>query len=182
MKSDEGLDVLTVMFAAEVLKALGSKISKPRMEELINNPEKLQALLIPLFNDDSISLLSTMSYFVRQPDIVQFSITSWGSGCPPVVRAVMKEAYERKLAPLEKEEAQELCNIMCEANNMVCKSVGAFPYLENKKVHAFICVLGHSDIVDYGEINLDKIDERLASMPFFFVHGYHDRSNCFKIK
>jgi hypothetical protein len=150
------------------------------MKELIGNPEKLRKLLLPVAKDDYIFLMREIAR-LRPNGIADLWRLACVRNCewrasPPTVRNLLKEAYERKYSLLNEEQAKHLCEL---AAGYLYYWV-AFPYIKSGKIR--ICkptVEQTGGICDIA-VDLDKIDGQLENVTYFFMSGWHDRSDGFK--
>jgi len=178
VKTDETLDGITAGFVAAVANALSRGISAKRMKELIANPGKLRSLLLPILDDDWSTMLSSVTYRMLCYDqtlgqIVWYRLGS-GDNEAQTMRGIMREATDRKYAPLSEKGARKLCGLMQKADH----AHGRYPYVRNEKLRMLICGLDGS-ITD-SKVNLDEYEEHILGDIFFFRKGFEDRSDCFK--
>jgi len=173
------LDGSTAGFVAAIANALSRKISSGRMVELIAVPEKLRKLLLPVISDDHILVMREVAFWSQygavdlMSDLVQIRSKGW-CGVHPSMRNLMREAYERKYAPLSEDQAKYLCELAAEY--LAFRVV--FPYVKGEKV--WVCQLFSGGEIRDSEVNLDMRNENLMNFTFFFTSGFPDRSNCFK--
>ena len=178
MKTDT-LDGTTAGFVAAIANALSRKISSGRMVELIAVPEKLRKLLLPVISDDHILVMREVAYWSQygavdlMSDLVQIR-SKERCHARSDMRSLMREAYERKYAPLSEDHAKRLCAL---ASEHLAYQV-AFPYVKGEKIR--VCLLSRSGEICDLEADLDMRNEGLMNLTFFFISGFHDRSNCFR--
>lgn len=187
MKTNETLDGSTAGFVAAVANALGRNISTERMKCLIANPTQLQMLLLPVANESWIGMLPAVSYLMNGHvetcgSIRWFTLSSASTSNPPTMRRVLQEAYERKLAPLHEGLKEQLWNASVETDRVRARSF-QFVYRREKLAGMNVAVcrsaVGEICAHDY-VVDLDEIDETILGLPFIFMEGNEDRSNCFK--
>jgi hypothetical protein len=181
VNTNETLDGVTAGFIATVANSLSRNIGMERMKELIKCPRKMALLLIPLIDDSYASVIPSIFKWVsfcqvpREENIITFyPYPKVGCG-PATFRMVMKEAYERKYAPLSFTTAKKLFDLLSK-NNEVAYS-GFFPFFDSQEK---LWILGPDENILVTEDFLDKMDRRIIRHPFFFTEGFNDRSNCFK--
>ena len=186
MKTNETLDGSTAGLIAAIANALGRNISAERMKELIANPEKLRMLLLPVASDPWIGMLPIVNQLMNEKTDVSrirwVTITVASPGTPPTMRRVLREAYDRNLAPLEQGLAQSLWDMIATVDRVHAPHC-AIVYRRNnvKEMNVSVkytrigSVSGGDHLVDF-----DYIDDTIVGRPFVFIEGHDDRSNCFK--
>lgn len=181
MNTNETLNGKTAGFIATIANSLSRSISEERMKELIACPRKMALLLTPLIDDSNVSIMPSIFRWVsfcevpRLNNIITFDPGSTIASSHPTLRMIMREAYERKYAPLHFTTAKKLFDLLEEDDEALYS--GLFPFFDNENK---LWLVGKYVNILVTEELLDKIDYDVLRRPFFFAHGCSDRSDCFK--
>lgn len=184
MPTNKTFDGLTAGFVAAIANTLDRNIDPDRMKELVALLDKMRLLLLPLVDDHLIELvpiLARRDILSGHERLCWYYLGGGSSSNPPTMKMVMREARERKYAPLSKNLADKLCALATTHPSPHYQVGITFIYLDQGRLWMKSCDTGLGVPGEHTLVDLDKINAQLMGRRFVFVEGYGDRSNCFKV-